>query len=416
MIRGRLGERVETGTASTFRGSSGLTPDITVNQPCRGASCVKRILRSVCLVACVGETVKLRNRGWVWAFLGLGIFSPAPLTRFVFPLVLRLVGSNFLSSTLSPGFFVWSSRPPGRLPFGLAPLRPVWGLPEPSRKDQNMNPRTPLSRNELTLGASPTWDEQPWTVPKMCIMRLARSIFSYSPSVPDRRRIILLLYRSGSCFNTKLDQAHRVTHCYRRPLCAQGDLCTARLTRLPGAALRNIKSPHDPVFLAIGQFDADASGIAHWRSCSKRKLTLILQFRWSYFVPKIFIPVHGFYLNSLATPHNVHFDINCRDCEVHMPSLPSDAQPEPHLFGRPVLARPQTLPKAAKLAKLAKPQHAAAHRPWLGRLAVAPLPSQHNPFPWPQGPKQRNRLMMTTDLHALSLGEPRRGCQPALRL
>ena len=96
-----------------------------------------------------------------------------------------------------------------------------------------------------------------------------------------------------------------------------------------------------------------------------------------------------------------------------MPSLPSDAQPEPHLFGRPVLARPQTLPKAAKLAKLAKPQHAAAHRPWLGCLAVAPLPSQHNPFPWPQGLKQRNRLMMTTDLQALSLGEPRRGCPPA---
>ena len=85
VTRGRLGERVETGTASTFRGSSGLTPDITVNQPCRGASCVKRRLRSaellmdrcdgtrrsVCLVVCVGETVKLRNRGWVWAFLGL---------------------------------------------------------------------------------------------------------------------------------------------------------------------------------------------------------------------------------------------------------------------------------------------------------------------------------------------------------
>ena len=42
-------------------------------------------------------------------------------------------------------------------------------------------------------------------------------------------------------------------------------------------------------------------------------------------------------------------------CTTRAPSL-----------GRPVLARPQTLPTAAKLAKLAKPRLAAAHCPWLG--------------------------------------------------
>ncbi len=213
----------------------------------------------------------------------LRLSSGAAARRLQFPVL-----------NLLPGFFVWSSRPPGRLPFGLAPLRPVWGLPEPSRKDQNMNPRTPLSRNELTLAASPTWDEQPWTVPKMCIMRLARSIFSYSPSVPDRRRIILLLYQSGSCFNTKLDQAHRVTHCYRRPLCAQGDLCTARLTRLPGAALRNIKAPMTPSSWQLDNLTPTRLELPIGAVVPNGKLTLILQFRWSYSVPKIFNPVHGF--------------------------------------------------------------------------------------------------------------------------
>ncbi len=175
-----------------------------------------------------------------------------------------LIGSNFPLFNLPSGLLrlvisvAWSpSFWPGATP------RPVWGLPELSRKDQNISPRTPLSRNELTpghrkLGMNP-WDRaQPsQLVPRAaCTERFLLSAERSRPSSHTNPAVV-----SPPCST----QARRVTQCHRRPLCAQGDLMHGALYSSSRGSPSKHHSPENPVLLAIGQVDADGSGMTHWR-------------------------------------------------------------------------------------------------------------------------------------------------------
>ncbi len=169
-----------------------------------------------------------------------------------------------LSSTFLPGFFVWSSRRSGR----LVAFPSAWRHCDLFGGSLNQVAKPGISvlalrflRTELDAGHGQTWDEPLGPCPNCAFVRHARSIFSSPPTVPDRRRISIRQFVSPPCSTRHAGQRR----CHRRPPCAQNDLMHGALDSPCRGSRSNIKSPNDPVFLAIGQFGADGSGMAHWR-------------------------------------------------------------------------------------------------------------------------------------------------------